>query len=415
MMKKMLVWTLCAAMLLAVAGCGESRPRVEKVEIAELAEAENEEQENSEKASAEEEENALSADTESEDDAAETDNTEAAETDTADTVETGDSASGSDKTEADDSITAETTADENTAAAEGTDTATQSASASTTVVLSDDTVFDAEYYANTYADVKASCGTDFDALLNHYLTYGKKEGRQPSAEGTAANNAASATGTADAASTTGAATTTTTSASDSGHQISGFSIIYQNPELPTGCESVAATMLINYYGFSADKVDLADNYLPKASATFYYDANGNKIGPDMENYFVGDPHSSGYICGVSAILTEVNGYLSAQGSSLRAVDKTGISFDDLYAYIDNDTPVMVWVTIYMANRRSTTGWYTEDGRWMEYATNDHGAVLIGYTDTTVTIADPISGKVEYSRSQFESVFASRSNKAVIIQ
>ena len=47
--------------------------------------------------------------------------------------------------------------------------------------------------------------------------------------------------------------------------------------------------------------------------------------------------------------------------------------------------------------------------------NDHGAVLIGYGPDTVTIADPISGLVEYSREQFESVFASRSYKCVIIQ
>lgn len=279
----------------------------------------------------------------------------------------------------------------------------------TVVTLSDGTVFDSEYYANTYADLKAAFGYDFGSLLNHYLTYGIKEGRQPSAAGTVAGTT---TSTTTATTTTATATASTASGS---HQISGSPIIYQYPELPTGCESVAATMLINYYGYSVDKVTLADNYLPTKSASFYYDANGNKIGPDMENYFVGNPHGAGYICGVSAIMTELNTYLSEQGSSLRAVNKTGISLDDLYSCIDNGTPVMVWVTIYMADRKTTKGWYTEDGRWMEYASNDHGAVLIGYTDTTVTLADPISGKVTYSRAQFEKVFASRGNQALIIQ
>ncbi|MCD7738319.1 MAG: C39 family peptidase [Lachnospiraceae bacterium] len=280
-----------------------------------------------------------------------------------------------------------------------------------TVTLADGTLFDADYYAETYADVNAAFGTDFGFLLNHYLTYGIREGRMPSANGlpTDVDLILASVSTASTAASTGSTT------SGSSHQISGFSIIYQYPELPTGCESVAATMLINYYGFSADKLDLADNYLPKVAAVFYYDANGNKIGPDMENYFVGDPRGTGHICGVPAIMTEVDTYLAAQGSDLRSVNLTGISLDDLYAYIDNDTPVMVWVTIYMANRRTTKGWYTEDGRWMEYATNDHGAVLIGYTDTTVTIADPISGIVEYSRSQFEKVFTSRGNQALIIQ
>ncbi len=38
-------------------------------------------------------------------------------------------------------------------------------------------VFDAGYYADTYADLKAAFGDDADALLQHYLTYGVSEGR----------------------------------------------------------------------------------------------------------------------------------------------------------------------------------------------------------------------------------------------
>lgn len=39
--------------------------------------------------------------------------------------------------------------------------------------------FDAVYYANTYADVKNALGTSEKALLNHYITYGRNEGRSP--------------------------------------------------------------------------------------------------------------------------------------------------------------------------------------------------------------------------------------------
>ena len=52
---------------------------------------------------------------------------------------------------------------------------------------------------------------------------------------------------------------------------------------------------------------------------------------------------------------------------------------------------------------------------MDWSIYDHGAVLIGYTQDTVTIADPISGKVEYSREDFERVFASRGNQCDILQ
>ncbi len=41
-------------------------------------------------------------------------------------------------------------------------------------------LFDPEYYASMYDDVKATYGTDERALYNHWLTYGKAEGRSPS-------------------------------------------------------------------------------------------------------------------------------------------------------------------------------------------------------------------------------------------
>lgn len=44
-------------------------------------------------------------------------------------------------------------------------------------VMPDGTVFDAEYYAQANPDVAAALGTDANALYQHYLTYGKAEGR----------------------------------------------------------------------------------------------------------------------------------------------------------------------------------------------------------------------------------------------
>lgn len=43
--------------------------------------------------------------------------------------------------------------------------------------MPDGTMFDAEYYAQTYPDVVAVLGTDKNALYSHYVTYGKAEGR----------------------------------------------------------------------------------------------------------------------------------------------------------------------------------------------------------------------------------------------
>lgn len=51
--------------------------------------------------------------------------------------------------------------------------------------MPDGTVFDAEFYANTYPDVKAAFGNDETALYNHYVQHGKAEGRKATASSTA--------------------------------------------------------------------------------------------------------------------------------------------------------------------------------------------------------------------------------------
>ena len=200
------------------------------------------------------------------------------------------------------------------------------------------------------------------------------------------------------------------------HLISDFPILYQMPELPTGCEITALTMVLHYYGYEVDKTTMAGQYLPTVLASFSYGADGRRYGGDLQEYFVGDPFRQlGYICGTPAIVTAANDYLADAESTLRAVDYSGSTPEELYELVSEDVPVVVWVTIGMADRRETQGWYIESGDYVEWSTNDHGAVLIGYSDTTVTIADPIAGLVEYDRQQFERVFVSRQNQCVVLE
>ena len=97
-----------------------------------------------------------------------------------------------------------------------------------------------------------------------------------------------------------------------------------------------------------------------------------------------------------------------------AMAKKGVSPEKLYQWVSEDTPVVVWCTIDMADRYEISGWYTENGDYVEWSQNDHGAVLIGYDENQVTIADPITGVVEYDKAQFESVFKSRGSQCVIL-
>lgn len=197
--------------------------------------------------------------------------------------------------------------------------------------------------------------------------------------------------------------------------IDDFEVIFQESELPTGCEITAMTMVLNYYGFDVDKVTMATEYLPILPYTLYYDDYGTLIGNDLYNYFLGDPATTGGVtCGAGAITFASNSYLESQDTTLTAVDMTGIEPSEMYEYVRQGIPVMVFVTIGMVDREITQEWYTVDGRLCNYSTSDHGAVLIGYTDDTVTLADPISGIYECGRQQFESVIESRNRQCVIL-
>lgn len=57
--------------------------------------------------------------------------------------------------------------------------------------------------------------------------------------------------------------------------------VLQNPELPNGCEITSLCEVLRYWGFAADKCDLADHYLPR-SARWY--------GADPDRVYMGDPH-----------------------------------------------------------------------------------------------------------------------------
>ena len=204
--------------------------------------------------------------------------------------------------------------------------------------------------------------------------------------------------------------------SDSGTQLTDFDIIEQYPELPTGCEITALTMVLNYYGYRVNKVTMALDYMPKVQAEFYRSEDGRLMGPDLENFFVGDPtEETGYICGTGAIVTAANRYLADVGSDLTAAAMKNVQPEKLYDLIDQGTPVVIWCTINMEDRAETDGWYREDGTYMEWSTNDHGAVLIGYDEDTVTVADPIYSRITVSRDQFEKIFAERGGQCVILQ
>ena len=46
--------------------------------------------------------------------------------------------------------------------------------------------------------------------------------------------------------------------------------VLQNPELPTGCEITALTIVLNYLGYDVDKLTMADKYLDKGQLEIHH-------------------------------------------------------------------------------------------------------------------------------------------------
>lgn len=131
-------------------------------------------------------------------------------------------------------------------------------------------------------------------------------------------------------------------------------IISQLPELPTGCEITACTMMYNYAGANVTKLQMADE-MPRH-------------GSDPNKGFVGDPYDpGGYTVYPNALMAMTEKYCGS------AVNLTGTSVDTLKAYLDAGKPVVVWM----------------EGM---YGFNTHAITLTGYSKGGFYFNDPWTGK-----------------------
>lgn len=206
------------------------------------------------------------------------------------------------------------------------------------------------------------------------------------------------------------------------HIIKNVPIIMQGDEYPSGCESVSATMLLNYYGFEIDTDKFIDKYLPQES--FSFDKKGEMYGPDAYSAFIGSPYSEDSLgCFPPVIENAMNDYFGDKG--FRAVDITGSSMESLITrYISNDEPVLIWATMWMAEPVLTYEWKVdgaaenspyEDGDTFEWLANEHCMLLVGYDEDYYYLNDPLAGRnTKYERDIFEERYAQMGKCALVI-
>lgn len=187
--------------------------------------------------------------------------------------------------------------------------------------------------------------------------------------------------------------------------------ICQYPELPTGCESVAAAMVLQYYGENIVAEDFASGWL-RCSENFYT-ANNQLYGPDPNEVFAGNPFSeNAYGCYATAIVKAVNEN-SAVCKAKKIMNKTVAQLCE--EYIKNDKPILIWATMGMKESKSGKSWYLQNGERFTWIAGEHCLVLVGYDEEYYFLNDPQSGStVAFQKNIVEKRFKELGMQAVYI-
>lgn len=185
----------------------------------------------------------------------------------------------------------------------------------------------------------------------------------------------------------------------------------QYPDLPTGCEATCASMVLNYYGVDITPQGFAGSWLEYNNDFEYID--DKLYGPDPKEFFVGDPFDKySYGCYAPAIAKAVN-----DNSVLCDAEVIyGKTVDQLCTkYIDNDKPLILWVTTSMRESKVEASWYLEDDSCFYWKNGEHAMVLVGYDEIYYFLNDPESGStVAYRKDVVEKRFAELGRQAVYI-
>ncbi len=206
--------------------------------------------------------------------------------------------------------------------------------------------------------------------------------------------------------------------------------ILQNPELPNGCEITSCCELLRFWGFAADKCDLADHYLKRSEKWF---------GADPDLVYMGDPHledeseACGFYCFAGPIVDAANRYIrenslpeenrnlkkektSLLKQKLTAVDITGSTLEELEALLRKGVPFMFWASLRFEDIGfdSRGGYELPGGGYHRLFHGLHCMACRGMDKDTFYIADPLNLNERVPKTQFMKIFLQLGQRAVTI-
>ena len=194
-------------------------------------------------------------------------------------------------------------------------------------------------------------------------------------------------------------------------KINNFKILNQFPSLPTGCEVVSLTSVLNHYGFDVGVHTMVEDYMPTMEHNYFaYSPN---------DYFYGLPYSyeQGMGCYPGCIVKTAENYFKDKKiTDYVAVDISGGSVKDVFNYIKSGVLVITWVTSGFTYPNIEGRW-TVNGETFTWYEREHCLVTTGYNenDNTVTVSDDAGGYTyTVSLSKYKEVFENMGSMAVVI-
>lgn len=205
---------------------------------------------------------------------------------------------------------------------------------------------------------------------------------------------------------------------DNEYIIQNIDYINQVDDYPTGCESVAAVMALNFMGVDISVDTFIDDYLDMGNAPYY--SGSILYAADPWEEFIGNPRSSkGYGCYSTVIENAINKFIDTDVYSVYTFNEFTyeISLETLCKeFINQDTPVLIWATASMASVRNSTLWTiegtSENFQWLSPM---HCLLLVGYDEDYYYFHDSLqSAYKKYSKSAVETAYEAMGAQALVI-
>ena len=175
---------------------------------------------------------------------------------------------------------------------------------------------------------------------------------------------------------------------------------------PTGCESAALTILLNYWGVNVTIGQVVD-ILPKGAQPYY--ENNVKYGGNPYIEFIGHPKNR-YSYGVYDIPIQNVANKFKPG----IINGRGMSMNDVLAVVRQGRPVIVWNSMNLSVPHYSDSWiYRNTGEKIRWLADLHAIIVVGYNDNQIITSDSLTGTIRYfNRKTFESRYNAFGKRAL---